>query len=118
MMTVDEILASGTYTDRRGRYWENITHWGIESWQTGPYGKPDIRPDEMRLLIERDMHRVACDGLIDCGDHPVPIVEIDGPTISRTGCYYVRGPKSFTRVGHHHELDRAVDDAYRLAVAK
>lgn len=76
MSSVDEILATGHYTDRRGREWKNITHWNVESWAAEPYGKPDILPDEMRLLIERDMHRDVCPGFRDCafGIHPVPIV--------------------------------------------
>lgn len=74
MSSVDEILATGHYTDRRGREWKNITHWNVESWAAEPYGKPDILPGEMRLLIERDMHRDECCGNRECEDHPVPHV--------------------------------------------
>lgn len=80
-MTVDEILASGTYTDRRGRTWEvcgvmncstrglwwnfhDMALNGARHWTVGA----------MRLLIERDQHRDECPGITDCHDHPVPVV--------------------------------------------
>lgn len=125
-MTVDEILATGRYVDRRGREWvrklflrPNI-HWANiirDSDGTGWLGEKTSE-DRMRLLIERDLHRDVCPGLIDCGDHPVPIVEIDGPIISGTGCYYVRGVKSWARVEHKHDLERAIDAARALAVGE
>ena len=77
MSTVDEILASGRYTDRRGRGWdyvETVTSWcspeidaeGV-SW-----GYRYIDTAQMRLLIERDQHE--CIGLRRCRSHPVPNV--------------------------------------------
>ena len=80
-MTVDEILAAGWYTDRRGRKWRRlplsgrwadqvIDHQGIH------WAGQKIEADQMRLLIERDQHRDACEGLQECGYHPVPFVEI------------------------------------------
>ena len=68
-MTVDEILATGKYTDRRGREWVRGEvcegHW--YQYQSDQL----ISDSEMRLLIERDLHRDVCPGLHDCGDHPV-----------------------------------------------
>lgn len=119
-MTVEEILAAEMYTDRRGRTWHYLdTIVDYDRWQRWEhYSAEDLilEVSEMRLLIERDMHRDACDGLYNCGDHPVPVVEIDGPVISRTGCYYVRAPKSRRRVGHKHDLESAMDAARALAV--
>ena len=74
-MTVDEILATGRYTDRRGRAWDYFdTRVDYDRWQRWESrGDEDLilEPDEMRLLIERDQHRGECPGLHDCGDHPV-----------------------------------------------
>jgi len=66
----------------------------------------------------RDQHRATCPGLWDCLGHPVPIVEIDGPIISGTGCFYVRPPKSAKRVDHRHDLESAMDAARALAVSE
>ena len=77
-MTVDEILASGRYTDRRGRAWARSPH----ASEFGEYWYMPIGPDnhgqthhiaylaEMRLLIERDQHRRLCIGLSHCDEHP------------------------------------------------
>ena len=73
-MTVDEILATGKYTDRRGREWAKHTylHGTVEWFHPLGNGACYINTlDEMRLLIERDLHRDECPGLHDCGDHPV-----------------------------------------------
>ena len=75
-MTVDEILATGRYTDRRGRAWDYFdTRVDYDRWQRWESrGDEDLilEPDEMRLLIERDQH--VCQGLWRCFDHPVPHV--------------------------------------------
>ena len=74
-MTVDEILATGRYTDRRGRAWDYFdTRVDYDRWQRWESrGDEDLilEPDEMRLLIERDQHRDVCAGLYGCDDHPV-----------------------------------------------
>ncbi|AZL13811.1 hypothetical protein CXR25_14015 [Brevibacterium aurantiacum] len=82
MSTIDEILAAGRYTDRRGRRWEHIVE--TDSW-AAPAPDDDGDPwkhiewrhsEKMRLLIERDQHRGECRGLWDCADHPVPRVAV------------------------------------------
>lgn len=78
-MTVDEILATGQYTDRSGREWDYIE--GTDAWCTAAidhegtqWGARWMEPDEMRLLIERDQHRSVCGGAWRCIYHPVPMV--------------------------------------------
>lgn len=73
MSTIDEILASGRYTDRRGKFWLIA---GGEWFQINAHPHQILQPAQMRLLIERDQHREACEGA-DCGDHPVPIVRVN-----------------------------------------
>lgn len=77
-MTVDEILAQREYRDRCGREWNLTDYWVdratfdyVQMWLS-----PDrvATPDQMRLLIERDMHRDECEGLDRCYRHPVWIV--------------------------------------------
>ena len=76
-MTVDEILATGQYTDRRGRGWFVV---GQDSnlgpawvYNEEPFGvQALIGTHQMRLLIERDQHE--CIGLRLCRSHPVPNV--------------------------------------------
>lgn len=74
MSTVDEILATGRYEDRRGREWFCGIAWsnGDSTWYSS--NQQFIRLNEMRLLIERDQHRDECEGLRACGNHPVPHV--------------------------------------------
>lgn len=70
MSTIDEILASGRYTDRRGREWLTDDHWhDYWSVEGGPHA---VSRTDMRLLIERDQHRIECVGLHDCYVHPTP----------------------------------------------
>lgn len=80
-MTVDENLARGWYTDRRGRAWDYFdTRVDYDRWQRWESrGDEDLilEPDEMRLLIERDLHRNTCPGLAWCAEHPVPHVLVD-----------------------------------------
>ena len=76
-MTVDEILASGQYTDGRGREWlydGDFDIWvaSVQTYENVTSIEGIIDPDHMRLLIERDQHE--CKGLSRCIDHPVPIV--------------------------------------------
>ena len=73
-MTVDEILAQREYRDRRGREW-NLTDYWVDR-ATFDYVQMWLSPDrvatqdEMRLLIERDMHRDECPGMNECRYHP------------------------------------------------
>ena len=80
-LTVDEILATGQYTDRRGRAWNYDPDFDV--WVE--YSSRDdgilhlgwiVDTKDVRLLIERDLHRDECEGLQECRDHPVPFVEI------------------------------------------
>ena len=114
-MTVDEILAKGHYTDRRGREWRNITHWNVESWAAEPYGKPDILPEEMRLLIERDMHRDECAGLWGCVIHPV--IHVYQEHGERGDEWVVHEPDNPTDRWGRETHQQAINVAYRLAVA-
>jgi len=82
MNDIDRILASGRYTDRRGREWVRRlflrpnTRWVNIIRDRDGIGWPGekISDVQMRLLIERDQHRDVCKGLRVCGDHPVPHV--------------------------------------------
>lgn len=111
MSFIDEILASGQYTDRRGRKWKNVTHLNVESWAAEPYGRPDILPAQMRLMIERDQHRGECRGLDSCTSHPVPHV-LAGRAHARV--FKVVGRHFETRYGATHA--EAMDAARALAV--
>ena len=77
-MTVDEILATGKYTDRRGREWDyldmRVDYDRWKRWESRGEEDLILDPAEMRLLIERDQHRDECVGLPVCTSHPVPIV--------------------------------------------
>ena len=76
-MTVDEILATGKYTDRRGREWRNLH--GDGRWLYVPDGQWFVSgkrildmayTSEMRLLIEREQHECPPGGMNYCLDHP------------------------------------------------
>ena len=78
-MTVDEILATGKYTDRRGRGWDYVET--VASWcspeidaEGVSWGYHYLSTAQMRLLIERDLHRDECKRAWWCKDHPVPFV--------------------------------------------
>lgn len=94
MSIVDEILASGRYTDRRGRVWVKCPVHPVElndCWWT--YGRPipgkyEHKPGpSMRLLIERDQHRSECRGLWKCRNHPV--MRVVGSRIFKGGMTHV-----------------------------
>ena len=111
-MTVDEILATGQYTDRRGRAWGYFdTRVDYDRWQRWESrGDEDLilEPDQMRLLIERDQHRDVCPGLYNCMNHPVPIVWYGDP--SEGWC---------VDLGNwHSSLPEAMDAARALAVGE
>lgn len=78
MNTVDEILETGRYTDRRGRSWRpNLGDNWVHFRGRKPRGELfyDVLTDpEMRLLIERDQHRDECPRVGVCRNHPVPRV--------------------------------------------
>lgn len=71
MTTVDEILASGRYTDRRGRKWRKFRR--CKCWYSTSIWL-EATANQMHLLIERDQHRDECPGLALCRNHPVPFV--------------------------------------------
>lgn len=109
MSTIDEILASGRYTDRRGRGWNKSPY---HEWVYVDRGRFWVyTPRQMRLLIERDMHRDECVGIHWCLTHPVESVDYDGVL----GLWKVWGPGDWFRgtFGTHAE---AMDAARALAV--
>lgn len=119
-MTVDEILASGTYTDRRGREWYVVggdsnlgPAWVYNEEPFGPAAL--IGTHHMRLLIERDMHRDECVGIAECDTHPVVTV-----ILHRTFEHWlVFNESSFFPTGAPHDsLDEALSVARALAVGE
>lgn len=118
-MTVNEVLASGEYADRRGREWRHIHQDGRWFYEPDGMWFKDgrkvirvARADEMRLLIERDQHRDECVGLWDCTDHPVPVVHVE------RGAFWVGVPGSPYAIGARYvSLWHAMNAAYRLAVS-
>ena len=73
-MTVDEILATGKYTDRRGREWDyldmRVDYDRWQRWESRGDEDLILEPDEMRLLIEREQHECPPGGMNYCLDHP------------------------------------------------
>lgn len=94
---VDAILASGTYTDRRGRKWKRCTTIGC--WHKDPHPSPGTAPSDIRKIIERDQHRDVCRGLDSCILHPVPHV-LAGRAWA--GTYKVIGRYGESRYGDTH----------------
>ena len=119
-MTVDEILATGRYTDRRGRAWDYFdTRVDYDRWQRWESrGDEDLilEPDEMRLLIERDMHRDECEGLGYCLGHPVPHVIVARYRPAMLSIHEAGGRSEV--VDFRHDLPAAVDAARALAVGE
>ena len=112
-MTVDEILASGRYTDRRGREWVRGEvcegHW--YQYQSDQL----ISDSEMRLLIERDLHECDSLGLSCCNEHPVVSV-IRNPD---TGGWLVFDRFGIERVGpEYRKWPDALAAARALAVGE
>ena len=118
-MTVDEILAQREYLDRCGREW-NLTDYWVDR-ATFDYVQMWLSPDrvatqdEMRLLIERDMHRDECGGgrLADCVQHPVPSV-----TRTATGEWGAYGALCSLSSSRHATFPAAMGAARALAVSK
>lgn len=110
MNDIDEILASGRYTDRRGKEWVKHTYLhGSAEWLhfvTG--GTYACIPDQMRLLIERDKHRDVCEGLWACSKHPVPAV-----TLSR-----MHRPRVYVDEEPYTRFSEAMDAARASAVGE
>lgn len=72
---IDEILAAGQYVDRSGRMWKIVRSPLIGIWWGTPHAEASklvLHENKMRLLIERDQHRIECVGLHDCYVHPTP----------------------------------------------
>ncbi|SMX91257.1 MULTISPECIES: hypothetical protein [unclassified Brevibacterium] len=123
MSIIDEILASGRYTGRRGREW--WTPWDKPPgepryWVSGLPGGDDriIDHAEMRLLIERDMHRGECRGMVSCPDHPVPrVLANEGWGLGDGVEFFAIPPHGYCRAGDFHRtLPEAMDAARALAV--
>lgn len=114
-VSVDDILASGRYRDRRGRVWEycEVTDtWSVIRIDAvfGPeVDGPTIGPRAMRLLITRDLHRAECPGLRRCVDHPVPHVVVWGWDFA----VYAGDP--WRHVRNYNTLPEAMDAAVRMA---
>lgn len=114
-MTVDEILASGTYRDRRGREWIlRDFGGGVKEWSYNnnyPFF-PGVMHEEMPLFIERDMHRDKWRGIFDCDVHPVPTV------FTELGWFYATAAGEGTITGERcRDLPEAMNAARALAVA-
>lgn len=60
---------------------------------------------------ERRKHQADCPGLLDCADHPVPYVIIDGP------CYLVHAAHESIPTNHTHNLEWALEAAHALTHA-
>ena len=115
-MTVDEILATGTYTDRRGREWVAAfeSTRGDRYWVSGSHDQI-IDRDQMRLLIERDQHRGECPGLAECSDHPVWVVSRVYSRF-RVGGWEILGPHKNQGWLFGSSHSEAMDAARALAV--
>lgn len=125
MSTVDEILATGQYTDRRGRGWDYVET--IASWcspeidgEGVSWGCRYFDAAQMRLLIERDQHRDECRGMVSCPDHPVSrVLASEGWEFRDGGQFFAIPPHGYCRVGEFHRtLSEAMDAARALAVGE
>ena len=120
-MTVDEILASGRYTDRRGKRWVRCSYAAERLGWFCPTGDCTfLTPAEMRLLIERDQHE--CPGLRQCLDHPAPNVlaledDMGGPKWGNGFGVYRPGTDD-VREAWVDTLPSAMDAARALAVGE
>lgn len=118
MRAIDEILATGWYTDKRGREWHHSAF--LPRWVTSSgfnYFGPVyafVYEAEMRLLIERDQHRDVCPGLNLCSRHPVPRVLIRYRW--STDAYFIAIGPGYRSGGTHDTLAEAMDGGYELAV--
>lgn len=111
MSTVDEILATGRYVDRRGRKWKIVRSPRIGIWWGTPHTDDlmlVLHENKMRLLIEREQHRDECPGLWTCEDHPVPAV-----TLSR-----MFRPRVYVNGEPYAWFSEAIDAARALAVGE
>ena len=116
-MTVDEILATGQYADKRGREWRHIH--GDGRWFHEPDGMwfkdgkkviKMVHAPQMRLLIERDQHRAVCEGIAFCESHPVYRVVIYDP-----GEFVIFVSFDSIPLSERETLPEAIDSACWLA---
>ena len=118
-MTVDEILGRGWYIDKRGRTWDSVKPLtGDRFWRANLPGgyMESLSPAQMRLLIERDMHRDECEGLGYCLGHPVPHVIVARYRPAMLSIHEAGGRSEV--VDFRHDLPAAVDAARALAVGE
>ena len=118
-MTVDEILATGQYRDRRGREWKRGPSFVCNRdwfYLNGIYKGGYANDTEMRLLIERDQHRDECEGLGYCLGHPVPHVIVARYRPAMFSIHEAGGRSEV--VDFRHDLPAAVDAARALAVGE
>ena len=121
MMTVDEILATGQYTDKRGREWKRGPSFVCNRdwfYRIGIYKAGYANDTEMRLLIERDQHRDECPGLRDCFAHPVPHVVSYQRNAGVVQAYPADRDHDARRASVHTTFSRAMDAARTLAVGE
>lgn len=102
----DAILASGSYTDRRGTWWGYMR--GIDRWVDREV-TTDLTPAQMRLKIVREQHRNRCEGLLDCDDHPVP-------RVYRARPFWIAGDSE--GAAGHHTLAEAIAAAHQMTGEK
>lgn len=119
MRNIDEILRSGWYRDRRGRYWLQcqISDCAFGGWWG--YGGPvetgrHTTEDAIRLMIQREQHRAACSGLHLCSHHPMPRVLIRYRW--GTDIYFISFGPGCRSGATHDTLAEAMDGGYELAV--
>ena len=122
-MTVDEILATGQYTDRRGREWLTTgpgSKLGVAwAYYEEPFGvQCVISTHHLRLLIERDLHRDECAGLRDCFAHPVPHVVSYQRNAGVIQAYPAARDHVARRSSVHTTFSQAMDAARALAVGE
>ena len=108
-MTVDEYVPCGEYWTRSGMA---LYHNDDGSWSS-TCGVVKYTPEQMSLLIERDMHRDECKGIGMCFRHPVTHISID----IETGLFYASTPRN-EYGGVYDSIADAMDGSYRLAVGE
>lgn len=117
---LEHILATGRYTDRRGRVWKIVRSPLIGTWWGTPRTddvKLVLHENKMRLLIERDQHRDECEGLKRCEAHPVPFV--NAYQMFKPVRFVAYRPNDFDdEIGTFHTLPEAMDAARALAVGE
>lgn len=113
-MTVEEILHGGEYTDRRGRRWTR-THRNNWSAPRRPRVSALADEDQIRQLIEHDMHRDVCPRLSECKYHPRPHI-LTWEEVS--GWFMVFEPNAYFERRYFGSLPDAMEAARALAVSE